>query len=190
MPGAEPWCLQAVGSWGPRASVKWLHGAIPDGFCFLQTHYLWRLLGGGSLPTNLLVSVTFSPFGHCKDRPAQPAGGLLVVPAHCPLPTPCPPAIPSAPGAWCLCSNDSPVQLPGLVSTSCKKHHRGPGQSRDWVGEGLMHFHLGFSLFPWTPLLEPLPGILRTLEAPGDLSPLLHVSSVQPPRPGHLTQLC
>lgn len=56
---------------------------------------------------------------------------------------------PSAPGAWCRCSNGSPGQLPGLTPTSCRKHRRVLGQSRGWVGEGLTQLHLRFlPVFP------------------------------------------
>lgn len=96
-----------------------LHAAWP---AFLSTDISRK----GPTPTNMLVSVTLSPFGHCKDGGSWPCWWPVSV--SCSLPSPHSlPQVPvfSAARAWCLHSSDSPGLLPQLLSPSCRKHPAG-----------------------------------------------------------------
>lgn len=130
---------------GPRlwslTVLKWLHRACPVAFGFPQPHCHGDLWGGDLPPRNLLVSVTLSPFGHCKDGCSQPYWWPVGVSCHCPL---C---------SWFLASvQQRQPRLPPradvrlLQKAHHSRHHQGPGQSRDLAGEGPMSSHLCSSL--------------------------------------------
>lgn len=149
-------------TWRLRAPVRWLHRA-----CLLHSASpgptahggLWE---GDLPPRNLLVSVTLSPFGHCKDRCSQPRWWPVGVPHPVP-PSRCVPFVPSAPGSRCLCSSDT-GWLQAAVHLLQKAHPQpgttqvwGPGQSRDSGGGAGKVSSLLLPCVPVVPLVAPLP---------------------------------
>lgn len=104
---------------------KWPHRAGPVACC-LPSPLSTEMSQEGLTATNTPVSVTLSPFGHCKDGGSWPCWWPVGV--SCPLPSPRSlPHVPvfSAACAWCLHSSDSPGLLPQLLSPSHRKQPMG-----------------------------------------------------------------